>query len=97
MIIYCVSVIVKCHFFLYRFRTSVLALIVFVHFLRLRYFLSSYTRDALKYTTLQLDQWFIVPSTGTTEKSTLTVISNIYISIKRLVSRYGGDLPVDKQ
>ncbi|KAI9360182.1 hypothetical protein BD770DRAFT_385038 [Pilaira anomala] len=79
------------------FRTSVLALIVFVHFLRLRYFLSSYTRDALKYTTLQLDQWFIVPSTETTEKSTLTVISNIYVSIKRLVSRYGGDLPVDKQ
>ncbi|KAI8083729.1 hypothetical protein BDF21DRAFT_360518 [Thamnidium elegans] len=75
------------------FRTSVLALIVFVHFLRLRYFLSSYTRDALKNTTVQLDQWFIVP-TSDTDKTALTVVSNVYISIKRLVARYGGEVPL---
>jgi hypothetical protein len=71
-----------------RFRTSVLALIVFVHFLRLRYFLSSYTREALLATTNQLDKWLL--TTTKSNNTALTIISNIYISIKRLVARYGA-------
>ncbi|GAA5812633.1 hypothetical protein MFLAVUS_006090 [Mucor flavus] len=49
--------------------------------------------DALKNTTVQLDQWFIVP-TSDTNNTALTVVSNVYISIKRLVSRYGGEVPL---
>ncbi|KAI7890936.1 uncharacterized protein EV154DRAFT_510037 [Mucor mucedo] len=69
------------------FRTSVLALIVFVHFLRLRYFLSSYTRDALETTGRYLDTLIILPENKSTQ---WTVVSNLYISLRRLIIRYGG-------
>lgn len=72
-----------------------MALIVFVHFLRLRFFTSSYTREALQTTTRYLDQFLQSTTTSDTnskEKKNiyLQIISNIYISIKRLVIRYGG-------
>jgi hypothetical protein len=64
-------------------------LIVFVHFLRLRYFLSSFTRDALQKTAIQLDKWLLL-NNEKSNNAALSIISNIYISIKRLVTRYGG-------
>lgn len=63
---------------------------MFVHFLRLRYFLSSYTRDALQNTGRYLDAWIILPDNANNSNTSLTVLSNVYISIKRLVIRYGG-------
>lgn len=73
------------------FQTSVLALIIFAHFLRLRYILSNYTRDALHNTTLELDKW-LLPSQQPNkhDNAALSVVFNIYLSIKRLVIRYGG-------
>ncbi|CAO3653373.1 unnamed protein product [Mucor fragilis] len=77
------------------FRTSVLALIVFIHFLRLRYYLSSYTKDAILNTTVHLDKWLLLPDQSSPSVSSdsapnLTVMSNIYLSVKRLVMRYAG-------
>ncbi|CAO3617045.1 unnamed protein product [Mucor hiemalis] len=73
------------------FQTSVLALIIFAHFLRLRYILSNYTRDALHNTTLELDRW-LLPSKqqNKQDNAALLVVFNIYLSLKRLVIRYGG-------
>lgn len=59
-----------------------------MHFLRLRYFLSSYTRDALQDTATYLDAWIITDKT--------TVVSNLYISLKRLIVRYGGSVTLSK-
>ncbi|KAK4514673.1 uncharacterized protein ATC70_002274 [Mucor velutinosus] len=81
------------------FRTSVLALIIFIHFLRLRYYLSSYTKDAILNTTVHLDKWLLLPdqtspSASLESPKKLTVVSNIYLSVKRLVMRYAGVAPV---
>jgi hypothetical protein len=75
--------------YIQRFRTSVLALIVFIHFLRLRYYLSSYTREAIQYSTLHLDKWLLISSNNDSSLA-LTVSSNVYSSIKRLIVRYAS-------
>lgn len=85
---------------IYRLQTSVLALIVFIHFLRLRYYISDYTKEAIQNTTLHLDKWLLLPSAVDTPSSSkvksrhsttaLTVVSNIYLSMKRLIIRYGS-------
>jgi hypothetical protein len=76
------------------FRTSVLALIIFIHFLRLRYYLSSYTKNAILNTTMHLDKWLLLPDQSSSSSpklpENLTVVSNIYLSVKRLVMRYAG-------
>lgn len=71
-----------------------MALIVFVHFLRLRYFLSSYTRDALETTGRYLDDLIILPEHKSTQ---WTVVSNLYISLKRLIIRYGGGVTLSNE
>ncbi|CAO0796827.1 unnamed protein product [Mucor circinelloides] len=81
------------------FRTSVLALIIFIHFLRLRYYLSSYTKNAIRNTTVHLDKWLLLPdqsspSAPSDSPKSLTVVSNIYLSVKRLVMRYAGVAPI---
>ena len=76
------------------FRTSVLALIIFIHFLRLRYYLSNYTKNAILNTTMHLDKWLLLPDQSSSSSpklpENLTVVSNIYLSVKRLVMRYAG-------
>ncbi|KAG0174203.1 hypothetical protein DFQ29_007565, partial [Apophysomyces sp. BC1021] len=69
------------------FRTSVLALIVFGHFLRLRYYLSPYTRDAVHYATAQLDQWLLSP---TADPRVPQLVSKLYANMKDIVIRYGS-------
>ncbi|KAI8084018.1 uncharacterized protein B0P05DRAFT_535858 [Gilbertella persicaria] len=63
--------------------TSVLALIVFTHFIRLRYCLSSYTQEAVHTAVFYLDDLLLARNNPSP-----TVISHIYSSIKRLVVRY---------
>ncbi|KAI8647323.1 hypothetical protein BD408DRAFT_358498 [Parasitella parasitica] len=79
------------------FRTSVLTLIIFIHFLRLRYYLSSYTKNAILNTTVHMDKWLLLPdqsSTSSESPENLTVLSNIYVNVKSLVSRYAGVAPL---
>ncbi|KAI9313685.1 hypothetical protein BX666DRAFT_1972548 [Dichotomocladium elegans] len=70
------------------FQTSFLALIVFAHFLRLRYFSSPYTRQALWDTTEQLDRWFL-PLADDPRRYAQTA-SKIYANAKGIVIRYGS-------
>jgi hypothetical protein len=69
---------------------------VFIHFLRLRYYISDYTKEAIQNTTVHLDKWLLLPSTPNTKlkfrqsTTALTVISNIYLSTKRLIICYGS-------
>ncbi|KAI8990167.1 hypothetical protein BDB01DRAFT_833193 [Pilobolus umbonatus] len=73
------------------FTTSILALIVYIHFLRLRYYISPQTREAVHMTSHQLDQWFIYTYKGTHSPvdNARIVLSNIYISIKKMIIKYG--------
>ncbi|KAI7878853.1 hypothetical protein K492DRAFT_149094 [Lichtheimia hyalospora FSU 10163] len=70
------------------FQTSILALIVFAHFLRLRYYLSPYTRDAMHQTTAQLDQW-LLPLANDSRRYA-QIVSKIYSNAKGIIIRYGS-------
>ncbi|KAJ8661353.1 hypothetical protein O0I10_003105 [Lichtheimia ornata] len=70
------------------FQTSILALIVFAHFLRLRYYLSPYTRDAIHQTTAQLDQWLLPLAND--PRRYAQIISKIYSNAKGIIIRYGS-------
>ncbi|KAI9495420.1 hypothetical protein BDB00DRAFT_973141 [Zychaea mexicana] len=70
------------------FQTSILALIVFAHFLRLRYYLSPYTREALHETTEKLDQW-ILPLAHDPRRWA-QISCKLYVNIKAIVIRYGS-------
>ena len=81
-------VLIQCINFQNSFRTSILALIVFAHFLRLRYYLSPYTREALHETTAKLDQW-ILPL-GQDPRRWAQISCKLYVNIKAIVVRYGS-------
>lgn len=72
-----------------------IVLVVFIHFLRLRYYLSEHTKEAIQITTLQLDKWLLLPSSPTKEpvikssKFRIAAISNAYIHIKKLIIQVG--------
>ncbi|KAI9270395.1 hypothetical protein BDA99DRAFT_501633 [Phascolomyces articulosus] len=70
------------------FQTSILALIVFVHFLRLRYYLSPYTREALHETTVKLDQWILPLAQDSRRWAQISC--KLYVNIKAIVVRYGS-------
>lgn len=70
------------------FQTSVLALIIFAHFLRLRYLFSNYTRDALHEATAWLDQWFLPLAAD--ERQAAQLASKLYKNTKGIVIRYGS-------
>ncbi|KAI8144527.1 hypothetical protein BJV82DRAFT_607615 [Fennellomyces sp. T-0311] len=70
------------------FQTSVLALIVFAHFLRLRYYLSPYTREALHDASAKLDQW-ILPLANDPRRWA-QIMCKVYVNVKGLVIRYGS-------
>lgn len=72
----------------FSFQTSILALIVFAHFLRLRYYLSPYTRDAIHQTTAQLDQWLLPLAND--PRRYAQIISKIYSNAKGIIIRYGS-------
>ncbi|KAI8881718.1 hypothetical protein K501DRAFT_188425, partial [Backusella circina FSU 941] len=65
------------------FDTSIIALIAFINFLRLRYILSPHTRNALHTVTKTLDRWLLV------DYKHIKVVSNLYLSLKRLIIRHG--------
>ncbi|KAI8393758.1 uncharacterized protein BYT42DRAFT_609528 [Radiomyces spectabilis] len=69
------------------FQTSILALIIFGHFLRLRYFLSPYTREAMHAAATHLDEWLLPP---TADARIPSFISKIYCNIKGVIVRYGS-------
>ncbi|KAI9277427.1 hypothetical protein BY458DRAFT_504955 [Sporodiniella umbellata] len=66
--------------------TSVLSIIIFIHFLRLRYCLSRPTQDAVAHLTYYLDQW-LAPKKH--QSRSLRVFSKLYINLKRFMARYG--------
>ncbi|KAI7872767.1 hypothetical protein BDF14DRAFT_1715953, partial [Spinellus fusiger] len=68
------------------FQTSVLALVVFIHFLRLRFYLSPYTRDAMYAVTHTLDELLLPP---TAEPYVSPTVSRLYMAIRSIVIRYG--------
>ncbi|KAG0739464.1 hypothetical protein G6F57_003068 [Rhizopus arrhizus] len=70
------------------FHTSVLSIIVFVHFLRLRYYLCRYSKDAVQNVTYYLDHWLL--SSSSNHNTTWAIISNLYINLKRIMARYGS-------
>ncbi|KAF7726965.1 hypothetical protein EC973_008160 [Apophysomyces ossiformis] len=69
------------------FRTSVLALIVFGHFLRLRYYLSPYTRSAVHSATEHLDHWLLPP---TADPRVPPFLSKLYVNVKDIMVHYGS-------
>ncbi|KAI9026007.1 hypothetical protein CLU79DRAFT_74006 [Phycomyces nitens] len=69
------------------FQTSILALVVFIHFLRLRFYLSPYTRDAMYAVTSKLDELLLPP---TSEPYIPASISRLYKNIRSIVIRYGA-------
>ncbi|KAG2226324.1 hypothetical protein INT45_005996 [Circinella minor] len=70
------------------FQTSILALIVFAHFLRLRYYLSPYTRQACNETTEKLDQWILPLAQD--PRRWAQISCKLYVNIKAIVIRYGS-------
>ncbi|ORY97936.1 hypothetical protein BCR43DRAFT_490577 [Syncephalastrum racemosum] len=68
------------------FQTSILALIVFTHFLRLRYYLSSYTREAIHSTTARVDEWLLPGK----HASVPPFVARLYLNLKGIVIRYGS-------
>ncbi|RUP48265.1 hypothetical protein BC936DRAFT_144773 [Jimgerdemannia flammicorona] len=68
------------------FQTSFLAPLVYAHFLRLRYFMSSYTRDALLKVSARLDTLLLPP---TADARIPPAVGKVYATIKSLVVRYG--------
>ncbi|KAL0080616.1 hypothetical protein F4703DRAFT_1740293, partial [Phycomyces blakesleeanus] len=69
------------------FQTSILALVVFIHFLRLRFYLSPYTRDAMYAVTAKLDELLLPP---TSEPYIPVSASRLYKNIRSIVIRYGA-------
>ncbi|KAI8328321.1 hypothetical protein BC941DRAFT_385582 [Chlamydoabsidia padenii] len=69
------------------FRTSILALIVFGHFVRLRYYLSPYTQQAVSQSTLILDHYLLPP---TNHPQVPSWLSKLYFNLRGILSRYGS-------
>ncbi|CAO3669519.1 unnamed protein product [Rhizopus stolonifer] len=61
------------------FKTSILSIIVFMHFLHLRYYLSHYSQEAVHNVAHYLDNWLLLPQQNTA----WAVVSNIYTNSKR--------------
>jgi len=68
------------------FQTSFLAPLIYAHFLRLRYFMSSYTRAAFLEVSARLDKVLLPP---TADARIPPVVGKAYTIIKSLVTRYG--------
>ncbi|RUS17177.1 hypothetical protein BC937DRAFT_90299 [Endogone sp. FLAS-F59071] len=68
------------------FQTSFLAPLVYAHFLRLRYFMSSYTRAAFLDVSARLDKVLLPPSA---DARIPPMVGKAYTIIKSLVVRYG--------
>ncbi|ORE20288.1 hypothetical protein BCV71DRAFT_242316 [Rhizopus microsporus] len=73
---------------IFMFSTSILSIIVFIHFLRLRYYLSNESREAMHKISYYMDQWLLVPKEK--RSTTQATVANIYFNIKRFIIRYGG-------
>ncbi|CAO3588948.1 unnamed protein product [Absidia cylindrospora] len=69
------------------FRTSILALIIFSHFVRLRYYLSPHTQQAVVKSTLMLDHWLLPPTRHPRVPSWL---SKVYFNLRGMLVRYGS-------
>ncbi|CAO3641634.1 unnamed protein product [Cunninghamella echinulata] len=74
------------------YQTSILAFIVFTHFLRLRYFVSPHTQHALHQSTLQLDRYLIPSVHNQFHPSVPRWITKFYLSLKDIINRYGGSI-----
>ncbi|OZJ04835.1 hypothetical protein BZG36_02324 [Bifiguratus adelaidae] len=66
------------------FRSSLMAPVVFAHFLRFRYFLSTYTRAAFHDVATRLDRVMLPPTAKVPP-----VVGQVYSTIKGLIVRYG--------
>ncbi|CEG72222.1 hypothetical protein RMATCC62417_07813 [Rhizopus microsporus] len=73
---------------IFMFSTSILSIIVFIHFLRLRYYLSNESREAMHQISYHMDQWLLMPKEK--RSTTQAAVANIYFNIKRFMIRYGG-------
>ncbi|KAI8080047.1 glycoside hydrolase superfamily [Halteromyces radiatus] len=69
------------------FRTSILALIIFSHFLRLRYYLSPHTQQAVFQSTLFLDHWLLPP---TKDPRIPPWLSKLYFNLRAMIVRYAS-------
>lgn len=66
--------------------TSILSIIIFVHFLRLRYYLSKPTKEAVGNLTFYLDRWLL---SQVHQNTLLSILSKLYVNFKRFMIRYG--------
>ncbi|CAO3620354.1 unnamed protein product [Cunninghamella blakesleeana] len=74
------------------YQTSILAFIVFFHFLRLRYFVSPHTQHALSQTTVHLDRYLIPSVYNQFQPSVPKWVTKFYISLKDVITRYSDSI-----
>jgi hypothetical protein len=64
-----------------------LALIIFSHFVRLRYYLSPHTQQAVLQSTASLDHWLLPP---TNHPRVPPWLSKVYLNLRGMLARYGS-------